>query len=123
MRQVIGGILQAAVEDIGPGGRVKVSSRRAGGTVVVEVAHDGSRGMGEVLEQLFAPFAAATPGRTRVGLGMAAQIVREHGGELRVSARGEWTAVVSLTLPVRGNEDRRRAGERRQGRRDRRKQA
>jgi len=88
--------------------------------VVVELAHDGSRQTTDVLDQLFVPFAPGATGAA-LGLGMAHQVVREHGGEVRVRTEGEWGAVISFTLPVRENADRRDRGERRAVRADRRR--
>ena len=44
-----------------------------------------------------------------MGLGVAQQIVREHGGEIRVRCDSEWSTILSFTLPIRENEDRRQA--------------
>jgi two-component system sensor kinase FixL len=91
---------------------------------VVEVAHDGARVAGDLLEQLFVPFASTRPGGPAVGLGVAQQVVREHGGEIRVRSDSEWSTIFSFTLPIRDNEDRRRtAPDRRHERRDRRSPA
>ena len=65
---------------------------------------------GELIEQLFVPFQLAGAGGCPMGLGVAQRIVQQHGGEVRVRSEGEWGAIVSLTLPVRGNEDRRGPG-------------
>jgi signal transduction histidine kinase len=103
------------------GGRIQVQSRRAGEHVAVEISHDGSRSAGELLEQLFVPFATGAQGGAAVGLGVAQQIVREHGGEIRVRGEGEWGTIFSFTLPIAGNEDRRQSGDRRAGRGERRR--
>jgi signal transduction histidine kinase len=101
------------------GGRIKVESRRLGGHVVIEISHDGVREPGSALDQLFVPFASGPGGRP--SLGLAERIVREHGGEIRTRSEGEWSAVVAFALPVRENQDRRRApGERRAVAHDRR---
>ena len=67
------------------------------------------------------PFATSPAGGAAVGLGMAQQIVREHGGEVRVRGESEWSTIFSFTLPVAGNEDRRRSRERRSVRGERRR--
>lgn len=121
MRRVLENVMTFALESVLVGGRIRVESRRAGGYVVVEVAHDGPRTAGDLLEHLFVPFSSGSVAGAAVGLGVAQQIVREHGGEIRVRSEGEWNAIFSCTLPVRENEDRRRAAERRSGRNDRRR--
>jgi len=123
IRRVIENMLESALEAVGVGGRIRIESRRLGTSVLLELAHDGPRAPGELLEQVFVPFASQRPGGPGVGLGVAQQIVREHGGEIRVRSDGEWGTVFSLSLPVRENQDRRRAGaERRRVRADRRSQ-
>ncbi len=121
IRRVVGNMLQCALEAVGVGGRVRVESRALGSCVVLEIAHDGARAPGEFLEQLFVPFASSRPGGPGVGLAVAQQIVREHGGEIRVRGEGEWSTIFSLSLPVNENQDRRRGGsDRRRRREDRR---
>jgi signal transduction histidine kinase len=116
-------ILQHALEAVPIGGRIRVESRRTGGFAVVEIAHDGPRAPGDLLEQLFVPFSNLVSGEG-LGLALARQVIQAHGGEIRVRSEAEWTAVVSLTLPIRDNEDRRSAPvERRHVRADRRRRS
>ncbi len=121
IQRVVANMLESALECVGVGGRVRIESRRLGAAVLLELAHDGPRAPGDLLEQVFVPFASQRPGGPGVGLGVAQQIVREHGGEIRVRSDGEWGCVFSLSLPVIENQDRRRAGGgRRRSRSDRR---
>jgi len=121
IQRVVANMLESALESVGVGGRIRIESRRLGALVVLELAHDGPRVPGELLDQVFVPFASQRPGGTGVGLGVAQQIVREHGGEIRVRSDGEWGTVFSLSLPVIDNQDRRSAGvDRRRMRADRR---
>jgi nitrogen-specific signal transduction histidine kinase len=123
IQRVVANMLESALESVGVGGRIRIESRRFGAAVLLELAHDGPRAPGELLEQVFVPFASQRPGGPGVGLGVAQQIVREHGGEIRVRSDGEWGCVFSLSLPVLENQDRRRAGAgRRRTRADRRSQ-
>ena len=121
IRRVVENIVAYALECVPMGGRIQVESRRAGGCVLVEVSFDGPRHGGDLLEQLFVPFATGPATGAAVGLGMAQQIVREHGGEVRVRGETDWNTVFSFTLPVAGNEDRRGRRERRAVRGDRRR--
>jgi signal transduction histidine kinase len=121
IQRVVENVVEFALESLPLGGRLKVESQRVQGFVVVEISHDGAREAGDLLEQLFVPFAAGQAGGASVGLGVAQQIVREHGGEIRVRSEGEWGTVFSFTLPVAGNEDRRKASDRRGARPERRR--
>ena len=121
IQRVVANMLESALEAVSVGGRVRIESRRLGTAVLLELAHDGPRSPGELLEQVFVPFASQRPGGAGVGLGVAQQIVREHGGEIRVRSDGEWGTVFSLSLPVHENQDRRHVGaDRRRSRQDRR---
>ena len=122
VRLAISNVLKQALEVVAMGGRIRVESRRVAGFVVVEVAHDGPREPGDLVEQLFVPFAGQMESGPAIGMAVAQQVIHSHGGEIRARRENEWTAVVSLTFPIQGNEDRRRAaGERRQSRPDRRR--
>jgi signal transduction histidine kinase len=121
IQRVVANMLESALEAVSVGGRIRIESRRLGTSVLLELAHDGPRAPGELLEQVFVPFASQRPGGPAVGLGVAQQIVREHGGEIRVRSDGEWGTVFSLSLPVHENQDRRRAeADRRRARGERR---
>jgi len=121
IRRVIGNILDNALESVAPGGRVRVESRRNGAYVLVEFASDGQRRPGDLMEQLFVPFALSRQGGPGVGLAVANQVLKLHGGELRVRSEGEWSTIFSFTLPIPENQDRRHQGQdRRQQRGDRR---
>lgn len=116
----LGNALANALEAVSTGGCIRVETRVERGQAVVEVAHDGPPPAGELLDHLFVPF--ATGGRTGQGLGLsvAQRIVRDHGGEVGVRREGDWGQVLTLTLPVRENEDRRQKIDRRGMRGDRR---
>jgi signal transduction histidine kinase len=121
IRRVVGNILDNALESVAPGGRVRVESRRSGSFVVVEIANDGPREPGDLMERLFVPFALSRQGGPGVGLAVAQQVLKLHGGEMRVRSEGEWSTVFSFTLPIPENQDRRRPGlDRRHARADRR---
>jgi len=72
-----------------------------GGRVAIEVADDGPGIPEQVRSHLFEPFAAA-PGKEGVGLGLAIcrEIMRAHGGDIRLVASGEGGTRFRLHLPV-----------------------
>ena len=113
-------MLDSALENVPGNGRVRVETRRAQGFVVVEIAGEGPPLAGDMLEQLFVPFAASRRNGESVGLALAQQVVQSHGGEIRVRSEGDWGVIFSFTLPVSENADRRRANDRRGVRNDRR---
>jgi len=120
MRQVLVNVVQYALHQVPSGGRVRVETRNASGHVLAEIAHDGPKTPGESLDRLFVPFSASRRYGAGVGLAVAYQIVREHGGEIRARSEGDWSSIVSIYLPVHENQDRRGKPDRRAGRNDRR---
>jgi signal transduction histidine kinase len=115
MRQVLANVLQYALHQVPSGGRVRVETRSGAGHVQAEVAHDGPKSPGESLDRLFVPFSATRRYGAGVGLAVAYQIVREHGGEIRARSEGDWSSIVTIYLPVRENQDRRGKPDRRGG--------
>jgi signal transduction histidine kinase len=81
--------------------RVEVSAQRTGSRVVVSVHDDGPGLAPRARERLFQPFAGtARPGGTGLGLAIARDLVRAHGGEIRLeSTTGEGTTF-AFDLPV-----------------------
>ncbi len=123
IKQVILNLIQNGIEWLPEGGRLRVVTRRLAAHVAFEVATDGEPIAGEMLDRLFVPFSTARRGGSGLGLAVAHQIVREHGGQIRARSEGEWGAIFTVILPLRGNEDRRGGGERRQRLGDRRQVA
>ena len=114
MKQVLLNLFQNGVESLPDGGRLKVETTRVDEQVTVEVATDGEPIPGDMLERLFVPFATSKRSGSGLGLAVALQLVREHGGQIRVRSEGEWGAIFTIVLPIPGNEDRRRSADRRQ---------
>ena len=121
MRHVLLHILQYALQQVPSGGRVRVETRSGTGHVQAEIAHDGPKSPGESLDRLFVPFSMSRRYGAGVGLAVAYQIVREHGGEIRARSEGDWSSILTIYLPVRENQDRRGKPDRRAGRNDRRR--
>lgn len=119
---LLSNILSSAAEAVRAGQRIRVRTRAAEGWAQVEIAHDGESLPGEIADRLFVPFGSAGRPGGGLGLGIADQILREHGGEIRVRSDAEWSAVFTVSLPIRTNQDRRRSKDRRGGR-DRRRVA
>lgn len=107
IKQVFINILQNALESIGDGGRIEISSKRAGGAAEIRVANDGPPIPQDMLERLFVPFATTKAGGSGLGLAIAYEIVYEHGGAINaVSSEGTGTAFL-ITLPLAADGDRR----------------
>jgi signal transduction histidine kinase len=87
---------QDAAED----GRVTVSSWREGAVVVIEVKDNGPGIPERVRPRLFEAFqSAARPGGVGLGLAIAAELIRAHGGEVRLQGTGPRGTVFHVVVP------------------------
>ncbi|WP_309083796.1 HAMP domain-containing sensor histidine kinase [Chelativorans sp.] len=88
--------------------RIIVSARREEGTVSILVADTGPGLPPKARENLFTAFrGSARIGGTGLGLAIAQELVRAHGGEIRLVETGSGRTVFSITLPhIAGQESR-----------------
>ncbi|MDR0339204.1 MAG: two-component sensor histidine kinase [Desulfovibrio sp.] len=108
LQQVILNILDNAIDAVGKGGRVLVSTRRndADGTAQV-ILHDNGTGIPpERLEQIFDPFfTTKTVGEgTGLGLSICYSIMESLGGSIRARNHPEGGAEFTISLPVSGRQ-------------------
>jgi signal transduction histidine kinase len=79
--------------------QVRITGRREGGVVVIEIADTGPGFSPRAREHLFEAFSGSTrPGGTGLGLAIAAELIRAHGGEIRL-VEGTIGATFRLTIP------------------------
>lgn len=100
-----GSLLENAQEAAGPEGRVLVRSL-SGGTdrlprTIVEIIDNGSGMTPEFLrDRLFQPYHTTKPDGVGLGLVTASQIVRFHGGTIKVSSQPSGGTVVRVAFPA-----------------------
>lgn len=101
LQQVVINFLFNAQRAIGEGGgRIVVSTRRADADCVEIAVRDDGPGIAAAdLPQLFTPFFSRTGG-TGLGLALAAQTVKAHGGSIEAANNPDRGAVFSLRLPI-----------------------
>lgn len=91
--------------------QVRITGRREGAVVVIEVSDTGP-GLPEMTKKhLFEAFHGSTHGGAGLGLAIAAELVRAHGGEIRL-IDGTIGAAFHITIPDRAIEISARRGER-----------
>ena len=82
--------------------RVEVSARQAEGRVEIDVADNGPGLPPRARERLFEPFAgSARPGGMGLGLAIARELMRAHGGDIRLVRSTGAGTVFRLELPLR----------------------
>jgi signal transduction histidine kinase len=84
--------------------QIRITGRREGAVVVVEVSDTGPGFSEKARAHLFEAFQGSTrTGGTGLGLAIAAELVRAHGGEIRL-VEGTIGATLRLTIPDRAVE-------------------
>ena len=97
-----------ALEAVGDGNdpavirRVWVEGERTGSVVAIRICDTGPGVPERARSNLFQPFHGSTrQGGTGLGLAIAAEIVRAHGGDIRLADRAGAGAVFEITIPDR----------------------
>jgi signal transduction histidine kinase len=84
--------------------QIRITGRREGAVVVIEVSDTGPGFSEQARAHLFEAFQGSTrTGGTGLGLAIAAELVRAHGGEIRL-VEGTIGATLRLTIPDRAVE-------------------
>jgi signal transduction histidine kinase/CheY-like chemotaxis protein len=102
------GNARQAVEPLGLGGTIRVSTRSVGGRyAVLEVADSGPGIPDSILARIFDPFFTTKPPGIGTGLGLSIVlgIVREHGGQVKVASPPAGGAIFTLEFPAVRAED------------------
>lgn len=104
LRRAVGNLIDNAVKFAGA---ARVSAQRVdGGRAVLEVVDDGPGLPETALETVFEPFERMEPSRNRrtggsgLGLAVARQAARAHGGDVTLSNREDGGLVARLELPL-----------------------
>jgi len=100
-----------AAEDSGRD-QVRITGRREGAVVVIEVSDTGPGISDNAREHMFEAFQGSTrTGGTGLGLAITAELARAHGGDIRL-VEGTLGATLRVTIPDRAVELQARRGER-----------
>lgn len=101
LKQVFLNLLVNAEQAASDGGRIRVATTKGPDFVCVVVEDDGCGIAPELLERVFDPFFTTKPVGvgTGLGLGIAWQIVRSHGGEIRLDSQPGAGTRVRVRLP------------------------
>ena len=85
-----------------PEGHVTLGAWREGSVVTLTVTDNGTGIPEQVRPKLFEAFqSAAKPGGVGLGLAIAAELIRAHGGEIKLAGTGPGGTVFHVTVPDR----------------------
>ncbi len=108
LNRVLTNLLRNAIQAIGaaqsgnpeaPDGTVTLRSWREGSVVTIEVKDNGPGVPERVRPRLFEAFQSAGPGGTGLGLAIAAELVRAHGGDVKLASTGPEGTCFTVTVP------------------------
>jgi signal transduction histidine kinase len=101
VRNAIQAIETSELESSAPReGSVKLKAWREGAVVFIEIRDNGPGIPERVRARLFEPFqSAARPGGTGLGLAIAAELVRAHGGQLKLESSGPEGTAFLVEIP------------------------
>ena len=86
--------------------RIEITARREGERIVVEVSDNGPGLAPRARDNLFQPFAgSARPGGSGLGLAIVRELVRAHGGNIRLLRSTAEGTVFAVDLPQKTNKD------------------
>src|SRR5262249_39012951 len=84
------------------GGEIVVSAQREDMRVTIDIADNGSGVPSAIRERLFQPFAGSVrPGGTVLGLAIARDLARAHGGDVNLISTGKTGTRFRIEIPDR----------------------
>lgn len=102
LSQVLINLISNALKATPEGGTVSISASTDSGGACIEVADTGVGISPEDLPNIFERFYRASPGGLGIGLTIARELVRAHGGSIEVASEPTRGAKFSVRLPVKG---------------------
>jgi signal transduction histidine kinase len=100
LAQIVQTLVTNAAEATGPGGRIRLHTRRDGGSALVEVSDDGVGIERDRLPLVTKPFHTTKPGGLGMGLALAQRVAQRLGGALNIDSTPGAGTRVCLRLPV-----------------------
>jgi signal transduction histidine kinase len=101
LKQAVRNLIKNSLEAVPQGGRIGVRTGRDTDAAVISVSDDGPGIEPEVAARLFEPFFTTKPRGTGLGLTIAREVAREHGGELTWTSKPAAGAEFSLRLRLK----------------------
>lgn len=104
INDVLLAMLFNAVQAVGEGGEIRISTAVEGGDICVRIADNGCGIAPENLSRIFDPFFTTREVGAGTGLGLTVcrDIVRAHGGRIEVESRVDAGTTFTIHLPLKG---------------------
>ena len=95
-------VLKNSIEAMPDGGRLIVSTRLKGDAAVINISDSGTGIERREWDKIFLPFYSTKKNGTGLGLPLAEQIIREHGGSISLTSVVGKGTTFTISLPVSG---------------------
>ncbi len=102
LRQAVMNLVRNGIEAAGKGGSVVLSASHRDKTIVIGVSDTGAGVPEELQERIFKPFFTTKDSGTGIGLSLTQEIVKEHGGQMKLANAPIGGALFEITLPLAG---------------------
>ncbi|MEO6324127.1 MAG: ATP-binding protein [Thermoanaerobaculia bacterium] len=103
LRRLFLNLMLNGAQAMGGMGSLEVTVQRSGVVCEIAIADHGPGISADLREKIFEPFYTTKNRGTGLGLAVAARIVRDHRGQIRVDETPGGGATVRVTLPAAGN--------------------
>jgi two-component system, NtrC family, sensor histidine kinase HydH len=103
LKQVLLNLIMNAIQAMPQGGTVVLAARQIGHTVTIDVQDQGCGISHDNLERIFDPFFTTKDTGSGLGLSVADQIIRQHGGMLTIARSSPEGATVRISLPLKSS--------------------
>ncbi len=101
LMQAVFNLLNNAVQAVGAGGLVLISTADAGEQLRIDCADNGPGIPPAIAERIFDPFVTGRDGGIGLGLAVVQQVIAAHGGQISVGRSAAGGTLFSLFLPRR----------------------
>jgi signal transduction histidine kinase len=102
IREIFANLLNNSFDAVGQkGGIIETKARVEGGSVRISVKDNGAGINKENLEKIFQPFFSTKAKGTGLGLTVAQQVVKLHGGSIEMKSQESRGTTVTISLPIK----------------------
>jgi two-component system, NtrC family, sensor histidine kinase PilS len=102
LREVLWNLATNGLRAMPRGGRLRLSARVEGATLVLTVEDHGCGIPADDVDAIFEPFRSSFANGTGLGLAVVHRIVTDHGGTIDVSSKVGAGTTMRVSLPIRG---------------------
>ncbi len=102
INQVMTNLLVNAAQSIDGHGKIRVATAKLDESVLITVSDTGRGISGEIMNQIFEPFFTTKPVGKGTGLGLTItyDIIKKHGGEIKVESEPDKGTIFTINLPL-----------------------